>query len=171
VTRASSDQLWTLANVKPIDDPTVEGCIAAGADQLAGGGPVVTGSPTGSLSSVLTYADQLIDASVVNALTNPSLSKTFGSWSSCMATAGYPQLRRPQDAIQATNMTGNPTPAEITQAIHDVTCKDTSGLTSTWAALVRADQLIEIKNNIQQLQQARARLDSALVRAQDVLRR
>lgn len=160
-----------IGTLSPADRDTVHGCINSASAQLTGGNPD-TSTGSGLLASDQMYVDnQLIAVSVSQALSDSKLTDTYHAWSTCMANAGYPNLKAPRDAIEAANLDGSPSPGEVREAATDVGCKNGARVTTTWAQLVRTSQEQMIAQHSQKLDSIQARLQAALARAATVLGR
>jgi hypothetical protein len=112
----------------------------------------------GSLPTNL-LADSLDGQSLTASQSNPTVIAVIGKWSACMKQHGF-TVDSPYDASQLSSQLGSSTGSQldITIAVDDVTCKQSTGLISTWFKVESQIQDQYIESNQLQLQQQQTEL-------------
>lgn len=126
--------------------PATGGCVGQAEKALEKGAPASALAPTDVMNMVnSTYGQMVTDSRVTELET---------AWSTCMAKAGY-DFKTPEQANNSPTASaesgGNPSPAQIQQAVADVTCKQQVKLVPTEIAVWTAFENQLINLNQQQL--------------------
>ncbi|MFB7943829.1 hypothetical protein ACFC6L_02815 [Kitasatospora phosalacinea] len=142
--------------------------------QSVGGQPVPEGGCAGEANRLLRkdgpeisdtdYAGTLALESDALAKKDSRLVKAFDEWSSCMKGKGF-AYRTPMDPENDQNFLGTPaaTPQEISAAVADVECKESTNVIGIWVAVDTAYQKRAIEQHAQQLDVTKKALE-AMVR-------
>lgn len=119
--------------------------------------------PTGTPPD-LSIQSEIAEQAAATAAGDATVVAAKQTWTACMADQGYAL-----DAIPLPSVTAKLDPDVIAQAVADVHCKDSSGLTDTYITTLYAAQKSLIQSRLTDLQAYQAYVDERLRLAADVL--
>ncbi|NXY98093.1 hypothetical protein HYE82_27735 [Streptomyces sp. BR123] len=143
------------------------GCAGEAARKLYPKGPKGTSTtPAGN-----GLVDELTQQAGDRARGDSRVTAAISQWSSCMRDAGF-QVKTPWELqqMEGTRWTGPVTGEEITAATTDVSCKQKTKLSDTWAAVLTAYQNTLIEKHKQDLDQEKKHLGEQVAFAEKVLK-
>lgn len=103
-------------------------------------------TPTGPVPNLSIQAD-LGEAARAVAQASPEVQIALSRWSACMTEHGYPLTAIPLTSTDATT-----TPDSVAQAVQDVACKESSGITDAYITALYAAERTQIDSHQAELE-------------------
>ncbi|TCO62841.1 hypothetical protein [Actinocrispum wychmicini] len=110
---------------------------------------------------------RLADEANQRAARHPEVTAAVNAWSSCMKGKGY-RYSTPQEPMN-TKWPDKPSAEEIATALADISCKEQTGLVTTWVNTIVAYQRELIDRSAATLAELKKITDEQVKRAEDVL--